>query len=313
MQIDETNPDDFEQETAIEVDSDETEIEAGSEEDAELDDDPDTDDAEAEATDEADTEKGDDEDGAEPELIDFEVDGKSYKIHPDLQEKIMKNADYTRKTQSVAEDKRQVEAEKESVEAMRQATEEELSARATILGINQRLDEYKKLGPHDWNAWEDEDPMAAQRGFREFQTLQQQAGQAVEYLQNAEKQRTEKMQQETAKRHQETRDFAVKNIPGWNADMHSKITEFAIKDLGWAEPQLVRSINPVAYKTLHLAWVGQQTLEKSKTAKPKPQSQIKPLSQVTPKGSKIKKAVGEMGMEEYADHMNRLERQRASR
>ena len=308
MQIDETNPDDFEQETAIEGDPDETEIDEVSE-DTEADDDPDTE--EAEATDEADTEEGDEE--PEIEYAEIELNGKKYQVPADLKDGYLMQADYTRKTQAAAERQREIEAEKESVEAMRQATEEELSARATILGINQRLDEYKKLGEHDWNAWEDEDPLAAQRGYREFLTLQQKAGQAVEYLQNAEKQRTEKMQQETAKRHQETRDFAVKNIPGWNADMHSKITEFAIKDLGWAEPQLVRSINPVAYKTLHLAWVGQQTLEKSKTAKPKPQPQIKPLSQVTPKGSKIKKAVGDMGMEEYADHMNRLERQRASR
>lgn len=310
MIIDETNPDDFEQETAIGGEPDETEIEAGSEE-AEFDDDPDTEGAEAEATDEAGTEEGDD--GPEIEYAEIELNGKKYQVPAELKDGYLMQADYTRKTQAAAEKQREVEAEKASVEAMRQATEEELAARATILGINQRLDEYRKLGPHDWNAWEDEDPMAAQRGFREFQTLQQQAGQATEYLQNAERQRTEKMQQETAKRHQETRDFAVKSIPGWNADMHSKITEFATKDLGWTEPQLVQSISPVAYKTLHLAWVGHQALEKSKTAKPKPQAQVKPLSQVIPKGSRIKRPVTELEMDEYADHMNRLERQRASR
>lgn len=310
MIIDETNMDDFEQGTAIEVDPDETEIDVDPD-DVDQDDEPDTEQADTEATGEADAEEGDDE--PEIEYAEIELNGKKYQVPADLKDGYLMQADYTRKTQAAAEKQREVEAEKASVEAMREATEEELKARATILGINQRLDEYRKLTPYDWNAWEDEDPVAAQKGFREFHMLQQQAGQAAEYLQNAERQRTEKMQQETAKRLQETREFAVKNIPGWNADMHAKVYDFATKDLGFSEHQLDRSINPVVYKALHLAWVGSQALEKSKTAKPKPQAQVKPLSKVTPKGSKIKKSVADMDMAEYAAHMNQLERQRASR
>ena len=284
MQMDETNPDDFEQEAAIEVDPDETEAE-----------------------------EGDDE--AEIEYAEIELNGKKYQVPAELKDGYMMQADYTRKTQMTAEDKKAVEAEKASVEALREATDEELNARATLLSINQRLDEYRKLGPNDWNAWEDEDPFAAQRGFREFQTLQQQAGQAVSYLQDADKRRSETAQQETAKRIQETREFAEKEIKGWSPEVDAKIVDFATKDLGISKEILAREINPIVYKTLHLAWIGQQSIQKQTAAKPSPTVQnLKPLAKVSPKGgAPARKSLDEMNMDEYAAYMNKRDAAAARR
>ena len=227
----------------------------------------------------------------------------------------MMQADYTRKTQGVAEEKTAVAAEKQAVEAMREATQEELNARAQLLAINQRLEEYKKLGPNDWNAWEDEDPFAAQRGFREFQTLQQQATQANEYLQDGDKRRAEAAQQDIAKRVQETREYAAKEIKGWSPELDNKIIEFATKDMGISQQELARAINPVVYKTLHLAWVGSQALAKSQSAKPSAKvTKLAPTAKVSAKGGvPARKALSEMSMEEYADYRNKQEAKKAKR
>lgn len=320
MIIDETDPNDREQETAIEVDPNETEVDTDTSDDEEDDEqvtdtnDAEDDDAEAGDDEPSEDDAGEDEeeDSNEASMIDIELDGETFRIPEKLKDKFMMQSDYTRKTQTVAEEKKALEARALEVEQAYNTSQEELTARATLIGINQRLEEYNKV---DWNAWQDDDPIAAQKGYIEYQQLRDKAGQVGGYLQNAEQDRTEKMQQNTAKRLQETRLFAEKEIKGWTPEVDAKIIGFAKADLGFSEDELVRAINPQIYKTMHLAWIGSQTLAKSQTAKPAPKiTTLKPTAKVSAKGgAPARKSLSDMSMEEYADHMNAQEAKRSKR
>lgn len=300
---DETNPDVLEQEApAIEPDE-EMEVDTEAQASVEDDDEPDTDAAEGQ-------------DGeSEPEEIEYaevEINGKKYQIPAELKDGYLMQSDYTRKTQEVAEQRKQAEAYMAEVQKAQQISEQELNARAELIGINQRLEEYSKV---DWNAWQDEDPISAQKGWIEYQQLERKSGQIGQHLNQVHSQRSEQTKQETAKRLQETRAFAEKEIKGWTPEVDAKVTQFAMKELGFPEETLINAYSPPVYRALYLAYLGQQSLQKQQTAKPTPTTQaLKPLAKVSPKGgAPAQKSMSEMSMEEYADYMNKREAAAAKR
>src|SRR5690242_17210740 len=62
-----------------------------------------------------DEEQSDDEGDGEEALIDIEHDGRAYKIPAELKNAFLRNADYTRKTQALAESRRELESHRQSL------------------------------------------------------------------------------------------------------------------------------------------------------------------------------------------------------
>jgi len=214
----------------------------------------------------------------EPELADVEYEGKAYKLPPELKDALLRTADYTRKTQEVAEQRKTVEAKMAEAQAAYQTSQEVIEARAVAHHIDSQLKQYENV---NWQALENEDPMAAMSHWRQFQQLQQQRGQVAQYLDKTQNELSEKAAQETDKRLRETRAFAEKELKGWSPELDNKITEFAIKDLGFTVDSLRGAYSPQVYKTLYLAHLGHIALQKQ-TAAPKPSAPAaQPLTKVT--------------------------------
>ncbi len=108
-----------------------------------------------------------DETDPEDELEEIERDGKKYKIPAALKSELMMQADYTRKTQELAEQRKAIQEQRSLVE---QASQAELNAYASLTNIDQQLAEYQKV---NWDRYEDDNPFEAQKDWRRFQTLQQ--------------------------------------------------------------------------------------------------------------------------------------------
>lgn len=232
----------------------------------------------------------------EPEFADVEYDGKTYQVPPELKEAFLRQQDYTRKTQEVAEIRKQAEAYRAEAEQVRSASQEELGARALAVNLDQQLQQYANV---DWQALLNEDPLGAQQHRWNFEELQKQRGQVAQYLQTAEHQRSANAQQDIAKRLQETRKFAEKEIPGWTPEIDKQVTEFALKK--FPEEMLVNAASPAVYEMLHLAWIGSQALQRS-AAKPAPvAAKPQPLQRITAKTNVPSvKSPESMSMEEYA-------------
>ena len=236
--------------------------------------------------------------GKEPEFVTVEYDGEQFEVPPKLKEAFLRQQDYTRKTQEVANERKAIEAERQEVAQMFQVSQEELGARAAAVNLDNQLQQYADI---DWQQLLRDDPIGAQEHRWNYDALLQQRQQVAQYLQNAEYTRTETAQRETAKRIQETRDFAEKNIAGWNDQLDSEITKFAVEDLGFSRDMLLQAYNPQIYRTLHLARVGALSLQKQQAAKPASQPAIKPLTRVSAKTSaQVTKDPSEMSMDEYA-------------
>jgi len=286
---DETEMLDREQDTASaasqhEPDTDEQEVEAEASGD-QPDDDAEADVSEIEG------------EGSPAEFAEIEFNGKKYHVPAELKDGFLMQADYTRKRQADAEFARGLEAKAREIDALRNVAQEELNARATMMGINQRLQQYQHA---DWNALFDEDPTGAQKHWIEYQQLEKQAGQVGQYLQNAEARRTEAAQHDTAKRIQETRAFAEKEIPNWSEEIDARITQFAMTDLGFTSDTLADATSPAVYRTLYLAWVGAQAMQNGAGRKPAQPQTIMPLKTVSAKSSGTStRDPSEMSMEEY--------------
>lgn len=224
---------------------------------------------------------GSEEDGEQQpvdELIDVEYEGKVHKLPPELKDALLRTADYTRKTQEVAEQRKAIEAQKAEVDKAYQTSQEVIEARAMIHHVDSQLKQYENV---NWQQLENEDPMAAMSHWRQYQQLQQQRGQVAQYLDNTQNELSEKAKQATAGRLRETREFAEKELKGWTPDLDNKITEFATRDLGFTVDGLRDAYTPQVYKTLYLAHIGHLALQKQ-TAAPKPApTATQPLNKVT--------------------------------
>lgn len=242
--------------------------------------------------------------GQEPdaEFVEIEREGKRYSIPKELERELMMQADYTRKTQETAALRKQLETQEQQIQMRSQATDEELQARAALMGVEAQINHYQSF---DWNKLEQEDPLTANSEWRKFQQLKDAHGQLTTGIQQAQQQRSEQAEQAIATRLQETAEFAQKNIKGWSPALDDKITEFAVSELGFTTQQLRAAINPQIYRMMHLAYLGQQTFSKL-GAKPSTAAPAKPLTTIASRAAPAaRKDLGAMSMDEYAAHRNR--------
>lgn len=209
----------------------------------------------------------------EPEFADVEYEGKTYKVPPELKDAVLRQADYTRKTQEVADMRRQVET---ALQAVNTASQEERNAQIAIGVIDAQIADYSNI---DWDAWEQSDPAAAQRGWRQFQQLQMRRNGAVTAWHQASQQRQLLSQQETAKRlEQGHRELAAK-IPDWSSDKAVKLVGFGQEAYGFTADELSTIDDPRMIQVLHDAFTLRQQ-QKTKQVAQKVAPDVIPAAKV---------------------------------
>jgi hypothetical protein len=127
----------------------------------------------------------------EDEFEEFEWSGRQIKGPKGLKDSVLMHADYTRKTQEVSERRKELEAREQQLSQQAKANDEEMAARVTIRNIEDRLKPYADLTEQQWLQWEQEDPLAANQGFRTYQMLKSQYGEAKSTLDQKQNERAE--------------------------------------------------------------------------------------------------------------------------
>lgn len=214
-----------------------------------------------------------DEDGnpIEPEDEEVDLDDLKLKVPKDqaqkVREALLRQADYTRKTQELAEQRKAFETERQNVV---QATNEELNAFAQASNLGQRLAAFQQI---NWNAWNqqaqtnfDYDEQAKiQAAWMEYQQVKDAHANAVGQLQNLQNQRVSTVQQETARRVEEGRQVLARDI-GWNDELKAKLTDYALGQ-GLSRDDLADlEATPAAAKILRDAYEGHQARQKQQAA-----------------------------------------------
>lgn len=236
----------------------------------------------------------------------IEVDGKRLKIPSEAKEYLLRQADYTRKTQEVASRAKELDAREAQITQRQQVSENEMNAHVALSRIGERLKQFEGLNWAEERAKVGDDPIA--RGelntlWQEYQELAGLQQQGQQYLKDAAQQRTDHAQQETAKRHAATEAFAAKNIKGWGADLHKQIVTWAGEN-GFDEATLKEAYTPQVYSALYKAYQWDQSLKRQQSAKPSPiipPVQPKPTTNVSAKANVTRTFDAETSsMDDYA-------------
>jgi hypothetical protein len=207
------------------------------------------------------------------------VDGKEIEVpKEELIRGYQREADYTRKTQKLAEERKFVESEFQQVRGEREQY-------AQILGqLQQKLQEFEPPEP-DWNRLEVEDPTEYARQWTSHQRRNQQ-----KYAIQAEQMRLQQLQQAESQKHiqnvlQQEVKILKEKIPEWSSPEKAKAEGKALLEyglgLGFSEQELNGISDSRALLALHKAWKYDQMVSK----RPELQAKIKKAPRMASPGS----------------------------
>lgn len=202
-------------------------------------------------------------DAPETELEEVEHEGKKYKIPKPLKGALLMQADYTRKTQEVAEQRRAVEeAQRQYAEAQR-VQAEHLSDFARVVAFNDAIAQFEKA---DWPQIRANNPQLYNDLWFQYQQTKEARDKAVLALQQKVQQRNSQAQQESARRIEEARSAIQREIRDWSPELAGKLNQFALAQ-GFTAQELSQVTDPRVIKLLHTAYVGSQAKTPSAAAK----------------------------------------------
>jgi len=209
----------------------------------------------------------------EDDLEEIEHEGIKHRIPKVLKPALMMHADYTRKTQELAEQRKEAESARTRY---LNADAEFVDAKAAERAIDAQLQQFNQV---DWNAFFDNDPVQAQKLAFQMQQLRDAKAQAAIKTQQIESKRSLEQQQSIAKQYEQGQTVLKRDIPNWSLELASKISEFAAKEYGFQPKELQQIYDPRMVKALHAAMLGSQLLKKASQSSPKPEP-VKPAGKV---------------------------------
>jgi len=163
----------------------------------------------------------------EEEFIDLVVNGEQVKkTKSEVSDLAQKGLDYTQKTQQLAEQRRQAQAEinaKAEEFKMREAVIEHL---AEAKSLETQLKQYQGV---DWNALVDSDPIQAMKLDRQYRELQSAYSQKVNDIQAAQQNISAQQQHFTQELLQREKQSMIEAIPDWKDAEKSKSERAEIK------------------------------------------------------------------------------------
>jgi len=125
--------------------------------------------------------------GVDPEVFEeVEYEGKKYALPPELKDAILRQADYTRKTQELAQTRQQAEQTFAQQQARIEAERANIQAVARLTAMDDRLQQYASV---DWDQLEITNPGLANSAYRRFQRRKDSRPQCVAQIQQQEGQR----------------------------------------------------------------------------------------------------------------------------
>lgn len=224
-------------------------------------------------------------DGQAPEQDEFEdveYEGKTYKVPKPLKSGILMQRDYTQKTQALAEERRQHEAEKQSHAERAKAFEANRQDYARLSAFDIELARYKNV---DWTRFSAEDPTNAQAAFMRYSQLRDgREGLARELTEREQKSAFDE-KQSTAKQLEQANTVLARDIPNWNPETRAKLRDFASSTYGYGADELDTVADARAIKVLHDAWLGRQLIAKQRASERKPAPPAEPIKSVGRGGS----------------------------
>ncbi len=186
------------------------------------------------------------------DLFELELDGQVHVLPGALKGAFLRQADYTRKTQELAEQRRALEAERQALARRGDGGGSEDEQRLTVL--DHYLAEFQDV---DWQAYEAQDPQGARRLWAKFEDLAHTRERLAEAVAHGRSRAELERARSAAERMAETGRTLSQEIEGWSPETAGKLVEYA-QAFGVTLEELAEAADPRLWKLLHKAWRADQ-------------------------------------------------------
>lgn len=215
--------------------------------------------------------------GAPDEDAEIEHEGRVYRVPGALKGAFLRHADYTRKTQEIAEQRRVLDTERRASEERAARQQAHVRDYGRLAALDAAVAEYEAC---DWDQWFRQDPEQAQADWTRFQQAREVRDQVGAELHVRERLSALEAQRDYATRLEQGHAELARDIEGWSPALARELAAFG-QSLGFSPEELEAVSDPRAVKVLHAAWLGAKTLQKQTAARELERAQaFRPVSQV---------------------------------
>jgi len=197
------------------------------------------------------------------DTFDLEVDGQLHTLPAALKGAFLRQADYTRKTQELAEHRRAAEAERRALAQQSRALGQASRDQVALAAMDQQIEAFQAV---DWQAYADQDPRAAQTLWGRYQELVETREQLAYAVHHHEERGRLQAAREAAEQMAETGRTLQGEIEGWSPEVAHKLVEYA-QAFGVTIEELSQMADPRLWKLLHKAYRADEVSRSEGSAK----------------------------------------------
>jgi len=230
--------------------------------------------------------------GDAPDIFELEVDGQVHTLPAALKGAFLRQADYTRKTQELAEHRRALEAERAAVAEQARAHDGALSDRAHLAALDRHLEDFSGI---DWRNLAQADPHRAQALWSRYQAAQSLRDDYAHAVARHEHGRRIDAAREAAEALAATGQTLAREIEGWGPELAGRLTDYA-RGHGVTLEELQNAADPRVWKILHRAYQADQAGQRDAAAKVQT---VRPAVSVTGAAASAGGVRDELGTKEW--------------
>lgn len=179
----------------------------------------------------------------EPEVAEVEIDGETYEVPTKIKDRFIHHADYTRKTQELAEARRVVASQEHSLKLREAFTQEVSEETVQLKAIKSQIDQYKKL---DWGSMDMEQMVRTRHQFDQLKDAEAEVEKSI-------KGKQEEFQKKVEKHQTEARDAGLKyiqqKIKGFNEAKGKELMSYGLSE-GYSSEELSQLMDPRVVVTM---------------------------------------------------------------
>ena len=236
---------------------------------------------------------------AAPEFVSIEYDGQEFEVPPVLKDAFMRQSDYTQKTQTVAEQRKSLEAQAAALTQQQELQQQTFEDVAHVKAIDQQIEQYNAL---NWPELYQQDVGQAATLDHQKRELENQRQQTINRLNQNQAKALESQRVEHARMREEGQKVLSKEIDNWTPELAQTIAAYGVSQ-GLNEQAVASIIDPVHVKLIDKARRYDELVAKQKAAAPKAEP---PKSAVKVKGKRaaVTKDPDKMSTEEWLKMRN---------
>lgn len=219
---------------------------------------------------------------ADPETILIEHEGRTYELPAALKGALMRQADYTRKTQALALQRAAVAEAGKAVAAHAQTLADHGAELGRVVALE---DHIGRLSGLNWPVLQQQNPAQAQALMHQLFQLKHAHEIAVGALRHRQAVRAFEARQDHAARVEHSHRVLSREIEGWSPEHAGRLAQYAL-DQGIEEHELAALTDPRLVKVLHHACLHHEGEQKKAAGQRLAKAQaIRPAIEVGGSGS----------------------------